>query len=81
MKKHDKRTRFDDALPEYDFANGVRGKYAARYRAGALVVTLDPDVAALFPDSESVNRVLRAVASIATRTVRAPRRRTKKRGS
>jgi hypothetical protein len=51
-------------LPEYDFRNGVRGKYAARYAAGTNVVLLDPDVAKLFPDSESVNRALRACGEI-----------------
>jgi hypothetical protein len=77
MRKHDKDAA-DDALPEYDFSEGVRGKYAARYRAGSNLVLLDPDVAAIFKDAASVNRVLRAVASIAAREARAPRGRTKK---
>ena len=76
MKKQDEHTA--DALPEYDFSGGVRGKYAARYRAGSNVVLLDPDVAAIFKDAASVNRVLRAVASIAAREARAPRARSKK---
>ena len=49
---------------EYDFSGGVRGKYAKRYAHGTNVVVLDPDVAKLFPDSETVNRSLRALASI-----------------
>ena len=48
----------------YDFSGGVRGKYAKRYAEGANVVLLDPDVANVFKDAESVNETLRAVARI-----------------
>jgi len=41
----------DDLRPEYDFSGGVRGKHAARYAAGTNVVVLDPDIAAVFPNS------------------------------
>jgi hypothetical protein len=34
-----------DMLEEYDFTQGVRGKYAKRYIAGSKAVVLDPDVA------------------------------------
>jgi len=54
-------------LKEYDFSQGVRGKYAKRYRAGTNVVVLAPDVARLFPDSNSVNRALRALSRIKSR--------------
>lgn len=54
--------------PEYDFSGGVRGKYADRYRKGTNVVLLDPEVAAAFPDSTSVNDALRALLAIAKRT-------------
>ena len=54
---------------EYDFSKGVRGKYASRYRHGSNVVVLDPDVAEIFPDSESVNKALRAIAEIARERV------------
>lgn len=53
-----------EMLEEYDFSGGVRGKYAARFAEGANVVVLDPDVAEVFPDSESVNQALRALAEI-----------------
>ena len=53
-----------EMLEEYDFSGGVRGKYAARFADGANVVVLDPDVAEVFPDSESVNQALRALAEI-----------------
>lgn len=54
----------DEILPEYSLKGGVRGKYAARYAAGTNLVRLDPDVAAVFPDSAAVNRALRAIAAI-----------------
>jgi hypothetical protein len=53
-----------EMLEEYDFSGGVRGKYAARFARGSHVVVLDPDVAEVFSDSESVNRALRALAAI-----------------
>lgn len=46
---------------QYDFRGGVRGKYAARAKAGSNVVVLDPDVAAAFRDGRAVNRALRAL--------------------
>jgi hypothetical protein len=49
---------------EYDFSGGVRGKYAERYAEGTNLVRLDPDVRKVFPDSESVNRALRALVKI-----------------
>ena len=53
-----------DMLEEYDFSNGVRGKYVERFAKGCNVIVLDPDVAQVFPDSESVNQALRALAEI-----------------
>ncbi|MCE7902661.1 MAG: hypothetical protein DYH20_08410 [Gammaproteobacteria bacterium PRO9] len=45
----------------YDFSNGVRGKYADRYKEGTNVVLLEPDVAKEFPNSAAVNEALRQV--------------------
>ena len=53
-----------EMLDEYDFSGGVRGKYAGRFAQGANVIVLEPDVAEVFPDSESVNAALRALAGI-----------------
>jgi len=53
--------------PEYDFSHGVRGKYAARYHAGSNVVVLEPEVAAAFPNAESVNEALKGLIAIANR--------------
>ena len=56
----------DDTLkPEYPAAlirSGERGKYAKRYREGTNVVTISPDLHKLFPDSDAVNRALKAYA-------------------
>ena len=57
----------DQMRDEYDFSRGVRGKYADKFAEGCNVVVLDPDVADLFPDSESVNDALRTLADIAAK--------------
>ena len=63
MKKRTRTVlREPGMLKEYDFSKGTRGKYARRYAKGSNVVVLDPDVAKLFKDSRSVNRVLREAA-------------------
>ena len=54
----------DEMLPEYDFSGGVRGKYASRFAEGTTIVVLDPDVAKVFPDANSVNKTLRAISQI-----------------
>jgi hypothetical protein len=54
----------DDLREEYDFSEAKRGRYADRYAEGSNVVVLDPDVAAVYADSESVNRTLREVAGL-----------------
>jgi hypothetical protein len=42
----------------------VRGKYAERFARGTNLILLDSDVAEVFPDAESVNSALRALAGI-----------------
>ena len=70
----------DDGMrAEYDFSNGVRGKHAAAYAKGievrvdgeprVVVVTLDPDVAAVFSNSQSVNDALRLLIKVAKRAL------------
>jgi hypothetical protein len=49
----------DEMRAEYDFSEGVRGKYFQRYRQGTNLVRLDPDLARVFRDSEAVNVALR----------------------
>lgn len=50
----------DEMRAEYDFSNGVRGKYVAELMRGTNVVVLEPDVAARFKTARAVNRALRA---------------------
>jgi hypothetical protein len=50
-----------DMLPEYDFSNGIRGKYFDRVAGHYNLVRLEPDVAEVFTDSESVNKALRGL--------------------
>lgn len=50
----------DGFLAEYDFSEGVRGKYADRFAGGTNLIVLPLDLAAKFPDSASVNKALRA---------------------
>jgi len=64
MNQEPSNERDPEMLDEYDFSGGVRGKYAARFAQGSSVVVLDPDVAQVFADSESVNRALRALVEI-----------------
>ena len=48
-----------DMLDEYDFSEGVRGKYADKK-----LIRLDDDVAEMFPDQKSFNDTLRLLAKI-----------------
>ena len=54
----------DEVLPEYDFSRSRPNKYASGYAKGGLVVTLDPDVAAVFPGAREANEALRALAGL-----------------
>jgi hypothetical protein len=62
-KQNDK----DEMLEEYDFSNGVRGKYVNRLLKNPNIVILEPDVAKVFTDSESVNQALRGLLPIIQR--------------
>jgi hypothetical protein len=63
-----KRMRKDpEMLEEYDFSRGVQGKYAKRYAEGTNVIVIEPDVAKIFPDHDSVNQALRSLAGIIKR--------------
>ena len=75
MKKNNR----NGTRPEYDFASmkgGVRGKYAARYRAGTNLALLDPEVAEAFPSDAAVNQTLRAVLDMANEVRLSSRART-----
>lgn len=53
---------------EYDLRkllkDGVRGKYAAKYKKGTNLVLLDQDVAEAFPTDRAVNDALRLVLQL-----------------
>ena len=70
MRKKTRTQRGPDMLSEYDFGKARRGKYARRYARGTNLVVLAPDVAKVFPDSQSVNEALRALARIGRRSAR-----------
>jgi hypothetical protein len=55
----------DDLRPEYDFSGGVRGKHYKAFREGTNLILLDPDIAKVFKDSESVNHALRLLIELA----------------
>jgi len=68
MNKKPKTEMNDELRPEYDLRellkDGVRGKYAQRYRAGTNLVLLEPDVAEAFPSEAAVNEALRLVIQL-----------------
>jgi hypothetical protein len=62
-RKH--RPKSDEMRPEYefDYAKARQNRFAQSMKKGAVAVVLDPDVAAVFQTSESVNAMLRSVLS------------------
>ncbi len=75
-KKTEKRKLRDELRREYDLPKlrgRIRGKYTARYKAGANIVLLSPDVAEHFPDERSVNSALRKLIRNAKRPLRRTR--------
>lgn len=68
MKKASAKRTGDDLRPEYDLSRlkgGVRGKYFRQATAGTNLVLVDPELANVFPDTESVNRALRLLVDTA----------------
>ncbi|CAK0763865.1 hypothetical protein CCP4SC76_390017 [Gammaproteobacteria bacterium] len=66
MKKAKSTT--DELRPEYkrsDFKKLERGKYYKRVKASSNVVVLDPELAAVFPNSDVVNRTLHSLVEVA----------------
>ena len=55
----------DEMRGEYDFSQGIRGKHHQAYQTEARLVTLDPDVAKVFKDSDAVNHALRMLMQVA----------------
>lgn len=83
MKKAPVAKPSDDLRPEYDLSQLkglVRGKYYREAIAGTNLILIEPELARVFPDSESVNRALRLLMETAeaSATPARPRRRAPK---
>ncbi len=68
MKKA--KSRADKMRPEYklsDFKKLERGKYYARVKESSNVVVLDPEVAAVFPNSDAVNEALHSLIEVGSK--------------
>jgi hypothetical protein len=72
----------DDEMPaEFDFSRSIPNPWFVAVHGPEYVRVIDKDLAALFPDNESMNAALRSIAEaaarvpkkISARTVTAPR--------
>ena len=87
MKRASPKSSDDDLRPEYDLSQlkgGVRGKYYRQATGGTNLMLIEPELAKVFGDAESVNRALRllvdtaeAAAGPARRRQSAPDKRTR----
>ena len=59
MKEESKNQHDTDMLDEYDFDEGDQGKYVDKN-----LIRLDADVIEMFPDTKSINDLLRALGNI-----------------
>jgi hypothetical protein len=78
MKKAKANRSLDDLRPEYDLSQlkgGIRGKYYHQATAGTNLVLIDPELASVFPDAESVNRALKFLVATAEAAASPLRRR------
>ena len=65
MKKANTARLRESDLARYDWSRAKRGRLAIRaQKASALLRLLEPDLAARFPDSKSVNEALRALLTL-----------------
>ncbi|TAN43835.1 MAG: hypothetical protein EPN22_08835 [Nitrospirae bacterium] len=74
-----KTAKKEEIRKEYkreDLGKGIRGKYYEEYKKGTNLVLLSPDVAAAFPNDDSVNDALRNLMKIARQTTGLTRRST-----
>jgi hypothetical protein len=79
MKKASAKKNNANLRPEYDLSQlkgGVQGKYCREATAGTNLVMIDPELANVFPDSESVNRALHLLADTAESAAGSKRHRT-----
>ena len=78
MKKASIKKLDDSLRPEYDLSQlkgGVRGKYYRQAVAGSNLMLIEPELAEVFRDAESVNRALRLLVDTAEAAAGPTRRR------
>ena len=65
-KNTNRASEVDDELAprKLDWSKAVRGKYYNRFQQGANLIVLAPDLMDIFPDSDAVNRALRAFIAL-----------------
>jgi hypothetical protein len=66
MSKTDAKAKRDNGLRSeyrFDYSKAKPNRFAERTRPGCVAVLLDPDVAEVFKNPESVNAVLRALVA------------------
>lgn len=75
-----KTAKKEEMRKEYrreDLGVGVRGKYYKEYNKGTNLVLLSPDVAAAFPNEDSVNTALRGLLKLAQHSTGMAKRSTR----
>jgi hypothetical protein len=84
MKKALVKRLDNDLRPEYDLSQlkgGVRGKYYRQAVAGTNLILIEPELAKVFRDAESVNRALRLLLDTAEAAARpSPRQGVRQKG-
>jgi hypothetical protein len=65
LSRKKRSTKREPLRPEYrfDYSQSKPNRFASRMSGGTLAVVLEPDVAAIFKSSETVNALLRSVIS------------------
>ena len=60
----------DEMRAGYDFSEGVRNPYAARYAKKSNLVLIDPELFMAFPSEEAVNSALRILLKAGAQAVK-----------
>jgi hypothetical protein len=77
MKKESPKRGFAGTRSEYrfDYSAAKPNRFASRIKEGSVAVLLEPDVALVFDNSESVNQLLRSVIAALPNPPQARRKR------
>ena len=78
MRKVSAKKKPGELRAEYDLSRlkgGVRGKYYRQATAGTNLVLIEPELAEVFPDTQSVNRAFRLLVDTADAAAAMSRRR------